>query len=148
MTKSEMIDLMISSSKENCSQVADLQYYKGEGPFLFVFDEKDGQPKFFFFSFADADEFLDQPEDLPTALQIPEFPFTLAEALNLDHLEGSKQFYQLTYYKIVPDEPLCRAALKELWQSDPQIASLISLLGADGVLIPAAIYCGEQGLLS
>lgn len=144
MTKSEMIDLMIYLSKANCSQVADLQYYKGEGPFLFAYDENDGQPKFFCFSFADADEFLDQPEDLPTALQSPEFPFTLAAALDLNHLEGSGQYYQLTYNKIVPDEPACRTSLKMLWQSNAQTASLISLLGTDGVLVPAATCCGEQ----
>lgn len=148
MTKSEMIDLMIFLSKANCSQVADLQYYDGEGPFLFAFDEKDGQPKFFCFSFADADEFLDQPEALPTALQSPEFPFALAAALDLDHLEGSGQYYQLTYNKVVPDEPACRTALKMLWQSDAQTASLISLLSTDGVLMPAEIYCGDQRLLS
>ena len=68
MTKTEMIDLMICLSRENCSQVADLQFYEGEGPFLFAVDEKAGAPNFFCFSFADADEFLACPEALPTAL--------------------------------------------------------------------------------
>ncbi len=148
MTKSEMIDLMIRLSRENCSQVADLQFYEEEGPFLFAVDEKTGAPNFFCFSFADADEFLSCPEDLPNALQSTQFPFVLAEALALDHLEGSGKLYQLSYYKIVPDNAACRETVKKLWQSDVQTASLIALLNRDGVLLPANILCQDQSQLS
>ena len=112
MTKSEIINLMIRLSRENCSQVADIQFYEEEGPFLFAVDEKAGSPNFFCFSFADAYEFLSCPEALPNALQNPQFPFVLAEALALDHLEGSGKLYQLSYYKIVPNDADCRDAVK------------------------------------
>lgn len=148
MTKSEMIDLMIRLSWENCSQVADLQFFEGEGPFLFAVDEKSGAPNFFCFSFADADEFLSCPEALPNALQSPQFPFVLAEALALDHLEGSGKLYQLSYYKIVPDDPACREAVKKMWQSDVQTASLIALLSSDGILLPANVLCQDPSQLS
>ena len=58
MTKTELIERMTRLSQSHCTQVAELQFYGGEGPFLFAMDEEDGKPKFFCFSFADADEFL------------------------------------------------------------------------------------------
>jgi hypothetical protein len=147
MTKTEMIDLMTLVTKGSCSQVADLQYYEGEGPFLFAVDEKFGEPKFFCFSFADADEFLRHPAALPLALESDNFPFALSEALDLDHLEGSGEFYQLTYYKIIPDDLACRNAVKRLWQSDRKTTSLIALLGLDGAFLPAGILCKDDALL-
>ena len=105
VTKTELIDRMIRLSQIHCSQVAEPQFYAGEGPFLFAMNDADGPPKFLCFSFATADEFLAQPDALPAALQDPDFPFVLAEALDLDHLTGSGELYQLTYNKGIPDAP-------------------------------------------
>lgn len=148
MTKTELIDRMIRLSRIHCSQVAELQFYGGEGPFLFAMDEEDGKPKFFCFSFADADEFLSQPAALPAALQDPDFPFALAEALDLDHLTGPGELYQLTFNKIIPDVPACRAALHSLRQTDANAFRLIALLSDTDGLLPAAFACHDQTLLS
>ena len=57
VTKTELIDRMTRLSQSHCTQVAELQFYGGEGPFLFAMDESDGPPKFFCFAFADTVEF-------------------------------------------------------------------------------------------
>ena len=148
VTKTELIERMTRLSQSHCTQVAELQFYGGEGPFLFAMDESDGPPKFFCFAFADADEFLSQPAALPAALQDPDFPFALAEALDLDHLTGSGELYQLLFTKIVPDLPACRAVLHSLRQTDANAFRLVSLLSDTDGLLPAAFACREQTLLS
>ena len=148
MTKNEMVDRMIRLSLINRCQVADPQFYGGEGPFLFAMDKVEGQPRFFCFSFADTDEFLSQPDALPAALQDPDFPFVLADALDIEHLTGSGELYQLTFSKIVPDVPACRAALYSLRYSDADAVRLISLLSDTDRLLPGPYVCREQTLLS
>ena len=148
MTKTELIDRMLRLSQIGCSQVAEPQYYEGEGPFLFAMMESGGRPTFVCFSFADVDEFLAQPAALPAALQDPDFPFVLAEALDLDHLTGSGELYQLTYNKVIPDVPACRAALPALRQTDADAFGLVSLLSATEGLLPAEFVCRQQTLLS
>ena len=148
MTKTEMIDRMIRLSQIHCSQVAEPQFYAGEGPFLFAMDDADGPPKFLCFSFADADEFLAQPDALPAALQDPDFPFVLAEALDLNHLTGSGELYQLIFNKVIPDVPACRAALHALRQTDADAFGMVSLLSDTDRLLPGPYVCREQTLLS
>lgn len=148
MTKTELINRMIRLTRIHCSQVAELQFYGEEGPFLFAMDEEDGKPKFFCFSFADADEFLSQPAALPAALQDPDFPFVLADALDLDHLFGSGELYQLTFNKVIPDVPACRAALPALHQADANAFRVVALLSDTDGLLPATFACRDQTLLS
>ena len=148
MTKTELIERMTRLSLVHCTQVAAPQFYGGEGPFLFAMDETGGPPKFFCFAFADTDEFLAQPEFLPVALQDPDFPFVLADALDIEHLTGSGELYQLTFSKIVPDVPACRAALYSLRYSDADAVRLISLLSDTDRLLPGPYVCREQTLLS
>ena len=148
VTKTELIDRMIRLSQIHCSQVAEPQFYAGEGPFLFAMNDADGPPKFLCFSFATADEFLAQPDALPAALQDPDFPFALAEALDLDHLTGSGELYQLTYNKVIPDVPACRVALHALRQTDADAFGMVSLLNATEGLLPAEFVCRQQTLLS
>jgi hypothetical protein len=47
MTKTELIERMTRLSQRHFTQVAEPQFYGGEGPFLFAMDESDGPPKFF-----------------------------------------------------------------------------------------------------
>ena len=148
MTKTELIDRMIRLSQIHCSQVAEPQYYAGEGPFLLAMNDADGTPKFLCFSFADTDEFLRQPAALPAALQDPDFPFKLAEALDLDHLTGSGELYQLVYNKVIPDVPACRVALHALRQTDADAFRLVSLLNEAEGLLPAEFVCRQETLLS
>ena len=148
VTKDEIIDRMLRLSQIGCSQVAEPQYYEGEGPFLFAMMESGGRPTFVCFSFADVDEFLAQPAALPAALQDPNFPFKLAEALDLDHLTGSGELYQLVYNKVVPDVPACRGALHTLRQTDADAFRLVSLLNEAEGLLPAEFVCRQETLLS
>ena len=143
-----MMERILFTSRAHCSQTSDPQYFDGEGPFIIAMDEHDGTPKFFCFSFADTNEFIAQPDDLPRALQSEEFPFELADHLDIGHLDNSGQIYQFTFMKIVPDVPACRGAVKELLKTDSQTASLISLMRPDGSLLPAQSLYGEQTMLS
>ena len=148
MTKTELIDRMLRLSQIGCSQVAEPQYYEGEGPFLFAMIDSDGPPKFLCFSFATADEFLAQPAALPAALQDPDFPFALADALDLDHLTGSGELYKMYYNKVVPDVPACRVALQTLRKTNTDAFKIVSLWNDAEGLLPAEFVCRQQTLLS
>lgn len=148
MTKDQMMEKILFTSRLHCSQTSEPQYYEGEGPFIMAMDEHDGTPKFFCFSFTAADEFVAQPDDLPRALQSEEFLFVLADQLDIGHLDNSGQVYQFTYMKIVPDLPACRSAVKKLWETDLHTASLIALMRPDGSLLPALHLHGMRTMLS
>ncbi len=72
----------------------------------------------------------------------------LAEALDLDHLTGSGELYQLIFNKVIPDVPACRAALHALRQTDADAFGMVSLLSATEGLLPAEFVCRQQTLLS
>ena len=148
MTKDQMMERIIFVSKTHCSQTSEPHFFEGEGPFIIAMDEHDGTPKFFCFSFTEADEFVAQPDDLPRALQSDTFPFEIADHLDIGHLDNSGQIYPFTFMKIVPDLPACRAAVKVLFKTNAQAASLISLMRPDGSLLPALHLNGDQTMLS
>jgi hypothetical protein len=148
MTKSELTKLMVHICKDHCTQVAEPQYYAGEGPFIIALDDNEGESKLFCFSIADTPEFLAHPEALPLAFYSEDFLFVLADHLELEHLENTGNYYKMTYTKIVPDEAACRVAVQKLWYADAKTASYISLLGPDCDLKPAKEICNNKPLLS
>jgi len=133
MIKSEIAALLMRECQTRFLQVAEPQQYEGEGPFILALDEVDGKFVFYFFAVADTPEFLADPQALPHSFGVQDFFHTLADCLDLKHIEQTDQYYQLTCRKVVPDEPSCRIVLQSLWQTDPVTASSIILVGPDGV---------------
>ena len=133
MTKPEITTMLLHKCKEMFAQVAEPQYYEGEGPFIVALDEEDGKPVFFFFSIADSHEFLASPQTMPPAFEKEDFFYTAADHLDIRHIEHIGQYCRLIRRKVVPNEPACQAAAKKLRLTDAETAKMLLLVGTDGV---------------
>ena len=147
-----MDQLMISDIRHKLSaifdQVSEPLYHKDEGPFFMATQEQGGDVKFFFYEANTVEAFLADPQKLPAAFAEPEFLFSATEGLDMTAVEQSQRDYALYMIRLAPDSPVCRQAIRELNQTNPEQLMNIALLNDQGNIVPAALLVDAPVLLS
>ena len=129
-------------------QVSEPLYHKDEGPFFMATQEQGGDVKFFFYEANTVEAFLADPQKLPAAFAEPEFLFSATEGLDMTAVEQSQRDYALYMIRLAPDSPVCRQAIRELNQTNPEQLMNIALLNDQGNIVPAALLVDAPVLLS
>ena len=129
-------------------QVSEPLYHKDEGPFFMATQEQEGDVKFFFYEANTVEAFLADPQKLPAAFAEPEFLFSATEGLDMTAVEQSQRDYALYMIRLAPDSPVCRQAIRELNQTNPEQLMNIALLNDQGNIVPAALLVDAPVLLS
>lgn len=129
-------------------QVSEPLYHKDEGPFFMATQEQGGDVKFFFYEANTVEAFLADPQKLPAAFAEPEFLFSATEGLDMTAVEQRQRDYALYMIRLAPDSPVCRQAIRELNQTNPEQLMNIALLNDQGNIVPAALLVDAPVLLS
>ena len=129
-------------------QVSEPLYHMDEGPFFMATQEQGGDVKFFFYEANTVEAFLADPQKLPAAFAEPEFLFSATEGLDMTAVEQSQRDYALYMIRLAPDSPVCRQAIRELNQTNPEQLMNIALLNDQGNIVPAALLVDAPVLLS
>ena len=128
-------------------QVSAPLYHKGEGPFFMATRILGNYVKFYFYEANDAETFLADPEKMPTAFSQANFLFSSTDDLDLTNIEFTDRYYMLYLMRLVPDFPVCRLAIQQLHETNPDQVLNVALIDAEGKIIPAITVLDSPVLL-
>ena len=129
-------------------QVSEPLYHNGEGPFFMATQEQGGDVKFFFYEANTVEQFLADPDKLPTTFAAREFLFTATDGMDMTKVEKSQREYVLYMIRLAPDSPVCRLAIRELSEKNPEQLLNVALINELGNIVPAAMLVDSPVLLS
>ncbi len=134
MTQTEILDRIASRCCSNgFLEISKPITFGNEGPFLFALTSWDEKFYIFCFEISDSTRFLADPTATPKAYGDPAFFEQVEEHMNLAPLHGTNQYHSMILHKVLLDEPACRQAVQNLWQTHPKEAARILMLSPDGI---------------
>ena len=137
MTRIFMVSTLYANVAGNYTQMSRPQFHNGQGPYILAATKKDDSFEFHCFEILTAETFLSGPETGATTIVDPEFLFEIADTLDLQEIKNSGLYYVISLRKVIPDQPLCRYKVRELYATKPELVANLMLLSDPGILFPA-----------
>lgn len=129
-------------------QVSEPLYYQGEGPYFMATLEDGDDVRFYFYEMNDVESFLADPEKMPAVFSEPDFMFASADTMDLAKLEHTGRYYSLFLMRLAPDSPVCRQAIKQIHEQNPDLLVNIALINELGNITPAVTLVDSPILFS
>ena len=138
MTRNFMVATLYANVARNYKQISWPRYHNGQGPYILAATKKDASFEFHCFEILTAETFLSDPETIATSCIDRDFLFEVADTLNLQKIMNSGLYYAVWLRKVLPDQPLCRYKVRELYATRPELVTNLMFLSVPGFLFPAA----------
>ena len=138
MTRNLMVSTLYATVAGSYTQMSRPQFHNGQGPYILATTKKDDSFEFHCFEILTAETFLSYPETIAATFIDPDFLFEIADTLDLQNIENSGLYYVVWLRKVIPDQPLCRYKVRELYATKPELVTNLMFLSVPGFLFPAA----------
>ena len=137
MNRNLMMSALYANIAGIYTQVSLPQCHDGLGPYLLALSKNEDTFAFHCFEILDAETFLTDPETVATTFIDIDFLFGLADTLDLCTIRHSSRDYLIWLRKVLPDLPVCRCKVRELYAAKPELAANLMFLSDSDILFPA-----------